>query len=67
MHLAMLELQAGRSDMVVTGGLDTFNNIFMFMCFSKTPALSPTGNSKPLAQDGDGPNRCGMAHESCSL
>ncbi|MEE8287131.1 MAG: beta-ketoacyl synthase N-terminal-like domain-containing protein, partial [Gammaproteobacteria bacterium] len=54
MHLAMLELQAGRSDMVVTGGLDTFNNIFMFMCFSKTPALSPTGNSKPFARDGDG-------------
>ena len=54
MHLAMLELQTGRSDMVITGGLDTFNNIFMFMCFSKTPALSPTGNCKPFAQDGDG-------------
>ncbi|MBW2460570.1 MAG: acyltransferase domain-containing protein, partial [Deltaproteobacteria bacterium] len=54
MHLAMLELQTGRSDMVVTGGLDTFNDVFMFMCFSKTPALSPTGDSKPFAEDGDG-------------
>src|SRR5438045_7610507 len=43
LHLSMLELQAGRSDLVVTGGVDTFNDIFMYMCFSKTPALSPTG------------------------
>ncbi len=54
MHMACLELDAGRADMVVTGGLDTFNDIFMYMCFSKTPALSPTGNSKPFAADGDG-------------
>ncbi|QVL33361.1 SDR family NAD(P)-dependent oxidoreductase [Telmatocola sphagniphila] len=53
-HLAALELAAGRSDMVVTGGVDTFNDIFMFMCFSKTPALSATGNSKPFDANGDG-------------
>ncbi|MFO0848162.1 MAG: polyketide synthase [Gemmataceae bacterium] len=53
-HLAALELQAGRSDVVVTGGVDTFNDIFMYMCFSKTPALSPTGDAKPFAADGDG-------------
>jgi acyl transferase domain-containing protein/NAD(P)-dependent dehydrogenase (short-subunit alcohol dehydrogenase family)/acyl carrier protein len=53
-HLATLELQAGRSDVVVSGGADTFNDIFMFMCFSKTPALSPTGNSKPFDANGDG-------------
>ncbi|NUN52813.1 MAG: hypothetical protein HUU06_08510, partial [Planctomycetaceae bacterium] len=40
LHLALLELSAGRSDLVVTGGVDTFNDIFMYMCFSKTPALS---------------------------
>ncbi|MCW8132540.1 MAG: acyltransferase domain-containing protein, partial [Planctomycetota bacterium] len=53
-HLAALELAAGRSDMVVSGGVDTFNDIFMFMCFSKTPALSPSGNSKPFDAQGDG-------------
>ena len=53
-HMAAMELQTGRTDMVLTGGLDTFNDIFMYMCFSKTPALSPTGNSKPFSADGDG-------------
>ena len=41
-------LTSGKADMVVTGGIDTFNDIFMYMCFSKTPALSPTGNAKPF-------------------
>ncbi len=40
--------------MVVTGGIDTFNDIFMYMCFSKTPALSPTGNARPFDAAGDG-------------
>jgi len=53
-HLASLELTTGRSDMAIAGGLDTFNDIFMYMCFSKTPALSPTGNSRPFALGGDG-------------
>ncbi len=53
-HLASLELISGRADMVVTGGVDTFNDIFMYMCFSKTPALSPTGDSKPFDASGDG-------------
>src|SRR5688500_447626 len=26
----------------------------MFMCFSKTPALSPTGDARPFDQSGDG-------------
>lgn len=54
LHLAALELTAGRSDLVLTGGVDTFNDIFMYMCFSKTPALSPTGDARPFAADGDG-------------
>jgi acyl transferase domain-containing protein/acyl carrier protein len=53
-HLACLELTAGRADMVLTGGVDTFNDIFMYMCFSKTPALSPTGDARPFAADADG-------------
>jgi acyl transferase domain-containing protein/NAD(P)-dependent dehydrogenase (short-subunit alcohol dehydrogenase family) len=54
LHLAALELQTGKADMAITGGADTFNDIFMYMCFSKTPALSPTGNAKPFDQSGDG-------------
>src|SRR5207237_2653833 len=46
-HLALLELQSHRADVVVSGGLDTFNDIFMYTCFCKTPALSPTGNARP--------------------
>ena len=53
-HLAGLELAAGLSDMVITGGVDTFNDIFMYMCFSKTPALSPTGDAKPFDASCDG-------------
>ena len=53
-HLATLELQSGRSDLVISGGLDTFNYIFMYMCFSKTPALYATGDAKPFDKDGDG-------------
>ena len=54
MHLAAMELTTGKADVVVTGGTDTFNDIFMYMCFSKTPALSPSGNSRPFDADGDG-------------
>ena len=54
LHMAALELYAGRADMAITGGIDTFNDIFMYMCFSKTPALSPTGASRPFAAGGDG-------------
>jgi acyl transferase domain-containing protein/NAD(P)-dependent dehydrogenase (short-subunit alcohol dehydrogenase family)/acyl carrier protein len=54
LHLAALELSAGRSDMVVTGGVDTFSDIFMYMCFSKTPALSPTGDARPFSANADG-------------
>ena len=54
LHLAGMELATGKADMVVTGGIDTFNDIFMYMCFSKTPALSPTGDAKPFDAAADG-------------
>ena len=53
-HLAGLELAAGRCDMAISGGVDTFNDIFMFMCFSKTPALSATGDARPFDAQADG-------------
>ncbi len=54
LHMAAMELYTGHCDMAITGGMDTFNDIFMYMCFSKTPALSPTGDSRPFSVNGDG-------------
>ncbi|MDX2495178.1 MAG: beta-ketoacyl synthase N-terminal-like domain-containing protein, partial [Desulfuromusa sp.] len=54
LNLAILELSSGRSDMAVTGGIDTFNDIFMYTCFSKTPALSPSGHARPYDANTDG-------------
>ncbi len=54
LHTGIMELISGRADMVLSGGIDTFNDIFMYMCFSKTPALSPTGDARPFSADGDG-------------
>ena len=54
MHLAIMELQNGKADMVLTGGVDTFNHIFMYVCFSKTPALSPSGHARPFDRNSDG-------------
>jgi acyl transferase domain-containing protein/NAD(P)-dependent dehydrogenase (short-subunit alcohol dehydrogenase family) len=54
LHLAGMELSSGRSDMVITGGVDTFNDIFMYTCFSQTQALSPTGDAKPFDITADG-------------
>ncbi|MBW1754136.1 MAG: acyltransferase domain-containing protein, partial [Deltaproteobacteria bacterium] len=53
-HLAVLELLSGRSDMVITGGVDMLNDIFMHMCFSKTGVLSPTGDIRPFSKNADG-------------
>ena len=54
LHLAAMELHAGRSDVVITGGVDTFSDVFMFACFSKTPALSKAGDARPFSADADG-------------
>ncbi len=54
LQIAMHELRAGDSDMVLTGGVDALNDILMFMCFSKTPALSPTGDCRPFSNNSDG-------------
>jgi len=54
LELAALELATGKADLAITGGVDTFNDIFMYMCFSKTPALSPTGNARPFDENSDG-------------
>src|SRR6202012_3397240 len=52
--MALNELVTGQSDLVIAGGVDTMNDIFMYMCFSKTPALSKTGDCRPFSDAADG-------------
>jgi acyl transferase domain-containing protein len=54
LNMAMQELWLGDSDLVLAGGADTLNDIFMFMCFSKTPALSLSGDCRPFSDRADG-------------
>ncbi|MBN2002556.1 MAG: acyltransferase domain-containing protein [Anaerolineae bacterium] len=52
--MALSELTEGRAEMMITGGVDTDNSPFMYMCFSKTPALSRKGFSRPFDAEADG-------------
>ncbi|MCC7112445.1 MAG: acyltransferase domain-containing protein, partial [Deltaproteobacteria bacterium] len=52
--MAVDELVLRRADVVLTGGVDTLNDIFMHMCFSKTPALSASGDCRPFDANADG-------------
>jgi polyketide-type polyunsaturated fatty acid synthase PfaA len=52
--MAVQELQLETTDMVISGGADALNDIFMYMCFSKTTALSPTEDCRPFSAAGDG-------------
>jgi len=52
--MALSELVEGRCDMMLTGGVDTDNSIFMYMSFSKTPAFSKSGKISPFSETGDG-------------
>jgi len=54
LSMAVNELYLGQSDLVICGGCDTMNDIFMYMCFSKTPALSPSGDCRPFSDQADG-------------
>ena len=53
-QVALHELNSGDSDMVLAGGVDTLNDILMYMCFSKTPALSATEDCRPFSSQADG-------------
>ncbi|MGH3524535.1 MAG: beta-ketoacyl synthase N-terminal-like domain-containing protein, partial [Mycobacterium sp.] len=54
LSMAVDQLILNRADMMVTGGVDTLNDPFTFLCFSKTPALSPTGDCRPFSEAADG-------------
>ncbi|WP_280253582.1 type I polyketide synthase [Nocardia abscessus] len=54
LRTAIAELQDGRADMMITGGVDTENTIFIYMCFSKVGALSASGQISPFSADANG-------------
>ncbi len=54
LEIAVNDLALRRSDLVVTGGVDTLNDILMFMCFAQTGALSIQGDCKPFSDEADG-------------
>ncbi|MCX2934113.1 beta-ketoacyl synthase N-terminal-like domain-containing protein, partial [Mycobacterium sp. CVI_P3] len=51
---ALHRLYLHESDVVLTGGVDALNDVMMFMCFSKTPAFSATGDCRPFSDGADG-------------
>ena len=53
-HHAVRELEARTTDMVLVGGVDTTQNPFGYLCFSKTHALSPTGKPRTFDAAADG-------------
>ncbi|MBA2320648.1 MAG: acyltransferase domain-containing protein, partial [Deltaproteobacteria bacterium] len=54
LSMGINELSLGQSDLVIAGGADTMNDIFMYLCFSKTPALSKSGDCRPFSDKADG-------------
>ncbi len=54
LSMAIGELAEHRADMMLTGGVDTDNSIVAYMCFSKTPAVSPGENVKPFDAESNG-------------
>ena len=51
---AVSELIEGRANMMITGGVDADNSPFTYLCFSKTPAFSPSQKIRPFDQESDG-------------
>lgn len=51
---AVLELETGRSDLVLCGAVDTGQGPFAFTCFSKARALSPSGRCRSFDAGADG-------------
>jgi acyl transferase domain-containing protein/NADP-dependent 3-hydroxy acid dehydrogenase YdfG/predicted hotdog family 3-hydroxylacyl-ACP dehydratase len=54
LSMAVNELESGRSNVAIAGGVDTVQSPYGFMCFSKTGALSPNGVSRAFDKKADG-------------
>ncbi len=53
-EVAVRMLQAETCDMAIVGGCDTMMSPFVYLSFSKTQALSPSGLCRPLSSEADG-------------
>lgn len=53
-HTAVNLLLLGETDLAIAGGADANNDIFVYLCFSKTPALSRTEDCRPFSDGADG-------------
>ncbi len=53
-RMAIGELVDGRTDAMLTGGVDCDNSIFAYMSFSKTPAFSKKNHIRPFDAESDG-------------
>ena len=65
--LALKELEGKTSDMVIVGGVDTMQNPFTYLCFSKTHALSPRGAHGAAAGLGEGADAGGGAEAEAAV
>ena len=52
--LAVRELESGRANVAISGGVDAVQSPFAFMCFSKTQALTPGGQPRSFDEAADG-------------
>ena len=53
-EMAINQLSLDQADMMIAGGVDALNDILMYMCFSKTGALSQSGDCRPFSSAADG-------------
>ncbi len=54
LSMAVSELESGRSNVAIAGGVDTVQSPYGFMSFSKTHALSPQGKARAFDKNADG-------------
>jgi acyl transferase domain-containing protein/acyl carrier protein len=54
LKMAISDLIEHRSDMMLTGGVDTDNSIMAYISFSKTPAVTPGDKVQPFDAKSDG-------------
>ena len=52
--LAVDDLESGRANVALAGGVDTVQGPFGYLCFSKTQALSPTGTARSFDKSANG-------------
>ncbi|NSW53258.1 MAG: acyltransferase domain-containing protein [Anaerolineae bacterium] len=53
-QMAISELVQGKADLMITGGVDIDNTILTYLCFSKTPALTPGEKVRTFDEASDG-------------